>query len=88
LATTESGENDEPTLIIRNSVTGEVLRGDNIPEPDEVDEWLARNPGYELISRDTASDSDDDPEEEEIPVQSQEDREDEFEGLIVYLILI
>jgi hypothetical protein len=47
-----------------------------------VEEWLAKNPGYELISRDTASDSDDDGDEEmDTSTMAAEKKEDEFEGL-------
>jgi len=50
-----------------------------------VEEWLAKNPGYELISRDTASDSDDDGDEEmDTSTMAAEKKEDEFEGFIFY----
>ena len=81
----ENGETDEAPVIIRNSATGEILRGDAAPDPDEVEEWLAKNPGYELISRDTASDSDDDGDEEmDTSTIAAEKKEDEFEGFIFY----
>lgn len=91
----ENPENNEIPIIIRNSATGEILHGDELPPPDEVEEWLNQNPGYELISRDTASDSEDD-QEEEIPMEAEpeEKKEDEFEGEFFfeffnkYLILI
>lgn len=72
-------ESDELQVIIKNSATGEILRGDSAPKPDEVDEWLATNPGYELISRDIASDSEDDADEAVDTVQD-EQKEDEFAG--------
>ena len=58
------------------------MRGDAAPKPDEVEEWLATNPGYELISRDIASDSEDEAEETMETIRD-EQKEDEFEGYFV-----
>uniref|UniRef100_A0A915NPB8 Uncharacterized protein n=2 Tax=Meloidogyne TaxID=189290 RepID=A0A915NPB8_9BILA len=75
-----NNESDELPLIIRNGATGEILRGDAIPKPDEVEEWLASHPGYELISRDIASDSEDEG-EEAVETTKNEQKEDDCEGL-------
>uniref|UniRef100_A0A1I8BQS0 SNF2-family ATP dependent chromatin remodeling factor snf21 n=1 Tax=Meloidogyne hapla TaxID=6305 RepID=A0A1I8BQS0_MELHA len=76
----DNTESDELPLIIRNSATGEILRGEAAPKPDEVEEWLASNPGYELVSRDIASDSEDEA-EEAVETSKDEQKEDDFEDL-------
>lgn len=55
------------------------MRGDAVPKPDEVEEWLASHPGYELISRDIASDSEDEG-EEAVETNKNEQKEDDCEG--------
>lgn len=59
-----------------------------MPNADEIEEWMDKNPGYEVLSRDAASDSDDDdvemPEVEkpaEEVEQEKKDDEEELEGL-------
>lgn len=72
-------------MAVRNSITGEILKGDVIPGIDEIEAWLEKNPNFELISRENASDSEDEKSEEEIekpiPVVIEE-KEDEYEGII------
>jgi SWI/SNF-related matrix-associated actin-dependent regulator of chromatin subfamily A protein 2/4 len=60
-----------------------VLKGDAAPNADELEDWLEKNPGFEVISRDAASDSENDSEDEPLVRQPVEDdiNEDEFEGL-------
>jgi len=77
-----NNESDELPLIIRNGATGEILRGDAVPKPDEVEEWLASHPGYELISRDIASDSEDEG-EEAVETNKNEQKEDDCEGYFI-----
>jgi hypothetical protein len=78
-----NGESDEApiSIVVRNSATGEILRGEAAPKPDEVDDFIANNPGFELISRDMVSDSDDEPDDEvETHAEPDEKDDDEFEG--------
>jgi SWI/SNF-related matrix-associated actin-dependent regulator of chromatin subfamily A protein 2/4 len=73
---------DEINVIIRNCATGEILKPEETPKQDELEAWLEMNPGYEMVSRNVASDSDDDEREEpvkEVPVE--EEKDDEFDGL-------
>lgn len=75
-------------MAVRNCVTGEVLKGEDAPKMDEIEEWMDKNPGYEVISRDAVSDSDGEKsdEEEEKPLAAEEDIEkvDEFEGFLIF----
>lgn len=49
---------------------------------DEIEEWMDKNPGYEVISRDAVSDSEDDKSDGELEKpQINEKKDDEFEGL-------
>lgn len=49
---------------------------------DEIEEWMENNPGYEVISRDAVSDSDDEKSIiEDIKPKIEEKKYDEFEGL-------
>lgn len=64
-------------------LTGEILKGDAIPEIDEIESWLEKNPDYELISRENVSDSEEEKSDEEIgkhPPVANEEKEDEYEG--------
>ncbi|KAL3079713.1 hypothetical protein niasHS_013995 [Heterodera schachtii] len=68
------GGDDSLHIIVRNSATGETLKGDEAPKAELLDEWLDQHPGYELVSRDSgATDS----EEEEEDVQTEEEEEEE-----------
>uniref|UniRef100_A0AC34QL37 Uncharacterized protein n=1 Tax=Panagrolaimus sp. JU765 TaxID=591449 RepID=A0AC34QL37_9BILA len=68
---------DELQVTIRNCSTGEILKPEETPAADEVDAWLETHPGYEVVSRDAASDSEDD--DERVAATTVED--DELEGL-------
>lgn len=72
-------------VIVRNCATGEILKGEHAPKVDELEAWLETHPGYEVISRDALSDSEDeksDHEEEKEPEKEEEEiKDDEFEGL-------
>ncbi|KAE9552456.1 hypothetical protein FO519_004341 [Halicephalobus sp. NKZ332] len=72
--------NEELQVIIRNCTTGELLKPEETPVADEVDAWLETHPGYEVVSRDALSDSEDE-EERTTEKPKEEDVDDEFEGL-------
>lgn len=75
-------DGEELHLIVRNSATGEILKGDDAPKADELEEWLEQNPGFEVISRDAASDSDDENSDDGYKEHDHGYiKEDEFEGI-------
>ena len=74
-------------VVVRNSATGEILRGDAAPTADEMDDWLAKNPGYEVVSRDALSDSEDEDDHKEEGKKEEGKKEDEFEGLKLFFQL-
>uniref|UniRef100_A0A7E4WA75 HSA domain-containing protein n=1 Tax=Panagrellus redivivus TaxID=6233 RepID=A0A7E4WA75_PANRE len=53
-------------IVVRNCVTGEVLKPEESPSADELETWLETHPGFEVVSRDAASDSDSDDERVEV----------------------
>lgn len=75
-------DDDEIHVIIRNCGTGEILKPEETPKQDELEAWLEINPGYEIVSRNVASDSDDDDDRveplKEVPVVKEDD---ELDGL-------
>ena len=73
-------QDDELQVIIRNCSTGELLKSEETPTADELDAWLETHPGYEVVSRDALSDSEDE-EEKTTEKPKEEEVDDEFEGL-------
>lgn len=84
----QAGDGEESLHItVRNSASGEVLKGEEAPKAEELEEWLERNPGYEVVSRDSgATDSEDDDQADEVDEPEEkatdeaEKKDDEFEG--------
>lgn len=82
-------EADEVTVVVRNCATGEILRGNDAPKMEEIDEWMERNPGYEIISRDAVSDSEDEKSDDERPKEPVvESKEEELEGFLKNFLLL
>lgn len=75
-------------MIVRNCGTGEILKGELAPKAEELEAWLETHPGFEVISRDALSDSDDEKsdheEEKEKKVEEEEAQDDEFEGMLLF----
>ena len=58
------------------------MKSDETPKQDELEAWLEIHPGYEIVSRNIASDSDDDEDEHvEAPKEAVVEKDDEFDGL-------
>uniref|UniRef100_A0A914EBK5 Uncharacterized protein n=1 Tax=Acrobeloides nanus TaxID=290746 RepID=A0A914EBK5_9BILA len=68
-------------VIVRNTTTGEIIKGEEAPKADEIDAWLEAHPGFEVISRDAASDSEDDNDDDYLQRRLPEPKEDEYEGM-------
>uniref|UniRef100_A0A915ETT0 Uncharacterized protein n=1 Tax=Ditylenchus dipsaci TaxID=166011 RepID=A0A915ETT0_9BILA len=77
-------EGAELHMIVRNCATGEILTGDDVPNMEEIEDWIEKNPGFEIISRDAISDSENEEEKAEPEPKKpvvEEVKDDEFEGL-------
>jgi SWI/SNF-related matrix-associated actin-dependent regulator of chromatin subfamily A protein 2/4 len=78
----QNAESGVVRVLVRNSVTGEVLTGDQAPHAEEVEAWLETHPGFEIISRDTGgSDGEEEEEEEREEKQEDDQNDDDLEGL-------
>ena len=44
---------------VKNSTTGEIREGTNAPLSSEIDLWLERNPGWQVLPRNSSDDEDD-----------------------------
>uniref|UniRef100_A0A183BK89 Helicase ATP-binding domain-containing protein n=1 Tax=Globodera pallida TaxID=36090 RepID=A0A183BK89_GLOPA len=67
------GSEDSLHIIVRNSATGEMLKGEEAPKADDLDDWLVQHPGYELVSRDSGATDSEDEEEEDVQPESWEE---------------
>ena len=54
---------------VLNTVTGEVLSGDDAPTMTQIDAWLEMNPGYEVVPRGDGEESSSSEEEEEVGIE-------------------
>ncbi|TKR77560.1 hypothetical protein L596_018508 [Steinernema carpocapsae] len=66
---------------VRNMTTGKILYGDRAPKTEELDGWMAANPGFEVCSLDDVEDSGDEDDINETVPEEKEDKDDELEGL-------
>lgn len=71
-------------MVVRNCTTGEILKGEEAPKADEIDSWLEAHPGFEVISRDAASDSEDENDDDIFQRRLPEHKDDEYEGAFHY----
>lgn len=57
-----------------------------MPKMNEIVEWMENNPGYEVVSRDAISDSDDEKtdDDEDNNLKIEEKKNDELEGFIFF----
>ena len=61
-------DNNQPTTAddtnyqrvrVKNSTTGEIKEGPDAPLASEIDSWLERNPGWQVLPREASEDEDD-----------------------------
>uniref|UniRef100_F1KQF2 Transcription activator BRG1 n=1 Tax=Ascaris suum TaxID=6253 RepID=F1KQF2_ASCSU len=74
-------DSSDVRVHIREVATGKMLSVDEAPKAEEVDAWLETHPGYEVVSRDEYSDTDESDADEPIPDPIVTHKDDEFEGL-------
>uniref|UniRef100_A0A915AW42 Helicase ATP-binding domain-containing protein n=1 Tax=Parascaris univalens TaxID=6257 RepID=A0A915AW42_PARUN len=77
----QADDSSDVRVHIREVATGKMLSVDEAPKAEEVDAWLETHPGYEVVSRDEYSDTDESDADEPIPDPIVTHKDDEFEGL-------
>ncbi|KHN70758.1 ATP-dependent helicase brm [Toxocara canis] len=77
----QADDSADVRVHIREVATGKMLSADEAPKAEEVDAWLETHPGYEVVSRDEYSDTDDSDSDGPIPDPIISHKDDEFEGL-------